>query len=95
MNLLCLILLVSAVVLWFSFAEYDSLFGVYYPTCAIRHRNFLPVVFAFMCVAIIFSTYSGISDTVSDDLYNKFNKGIVDNAIDNLEATKAIYEGAQ
>ena len=66
MNLLCLILLVSAVVLWFSFAEYDSLFGVYYPTCAIRHRNFLPVVFAFMCVAIIFSTYSGISDTVSD-----------------------------
>ena len=40
MNLLCLILLVSAVVLWFSFAEYDSLFGVYYPTCAIRQRNF-------------------------------------------------------
>ena len=66
MNLLCLILFVSAVVLWFSFAEYDSLFGVYYPTCAIRQRNFLPLVFAFMSVAIFFSSFSGISDTITE-----------------------------
>ena len=66
MNLLCLILFVSAVVLWFSFAEYDSLFGVYYPTCAIRHRYFLPLVFIFMCVAILFSGKSGISETITN-----------------------------
>ena len=65
MNLLCLILLVSAVMLWFAFAEYGSLFGVYYPTCAIRHRNFPPVVFVFMIAAVLFSGYSGISDTMT------------------------------
>ncbi len=65
MNLLCLILFVSAVVLWFLFAEYDSLFGVYYPTCAIRQRNFFPLVFVFMCAAIFFSGYSGVSSTIT------------------------------
>lgn len=64
MNLLCLILLVSTVVLWFSFVESDSLFGVYYPTCALRHRYFLPLVYAFMCVAIFFSGNSGVSETL-------------------------------
>lgn len=66
MNLLCLILLVSTVVLWFFFTEYDSLFGVYYPTCAIRHKNFFPVVFAFMFVALIFSGKSGVTAAITN-----------------------------
>ena len=66
MNLLCLILLVSAVMLWFAFAEYGSLFGVYYPTCAIRHRNFPPVIFVFMIAAIFLSRYSGVSGTMTE-----------------------------
>ena len=36
-----------------------------------------------------------LSDSVQDDLYAKFNKGIMDNAINQIEATKAAYEGIQ
>ena len=66
MNLLCLILLVSAVMLWFAFAEYGSLFGVYYPTCAIRHRNYPPVIFVFIIIAIFFTRYSGVPDAMAE-----------------------------
>ena len=65
MNLICLILLMLSVVLWFFFTEYDSLFGVYYPTCAIRHKKFFPVVLAFMFAALVFSANSGVAATMT------------------------------
>lgn len=65
MNLICLILLMLSVVLWFFFTEYDSLFGVYYPTCAIRHKKFFPVVLVFMFAALVFSANSGVAATMT------------------------------
>lgn len=40
MDILCLILFMSTVALWFFTNEYDTLFGVYKPTCAINGREF-------------------------------------------------------
>lgn len=64
MNLVCLILLVFAVALWFFFVEYGSLFGVYYPTCAIRHKAFLPTVLVLVLISLFFFSSSGVSLSV-------------------------------
>lgn len=64
MNLLCLILLVFAVALWFFFVEYDSIFGVYYPTFAIRYRYFLPIVLAIILASMFLFRSCGVADTV-------------------------------
>ena len=68
MNLLCLILLVCAVALWFFFVEYDSIFGVYYPTSAIRRKFFLPVILVLILLAIYFSRLGGVAETVTRSL---------------------------
>lgn len=39
MDILCLILFLSTVSLWFFANEYGTLYGVYGPTCAMRHRD--------------------------------------------------------
>ena len=65
MNLLCLILLVSAIALWFFFIEYDGVFGVYHPTCAIRRRYFLPIVLAVVLATMFINVSKDVSDTVS------------------------------
>ena len=64
MNLLCLILLVFAVALWFFFVEYDSIFGVYYPTFAIRYRYFLPIVLAIILASMFLFRSCGVADAV-------------------------------
>ena len=64
MNLLCLILLVSSAALWLFAVEYDRLFGVYYPTCAMRRRHFLILVFASILVSSFFCRYGGVGTTV-------------------------------
>ena len=69
MNLLCLILLVFAVALWFFFVEYDSIFGVYYPTFAIRYRYFLPIVLAIILASMFLFRSSGVADGVRAFLY--------------------------
>lgn len=40
MDILCLILFLSVVALWFFTNEYDTLFGVFKPTCAMSSRGF-------------------------------------------------------
>lgn len=64
MNLLCLISLVLSASLWFFAVEYDRLFGVYYPTCAIRRRNFNLIVLSLILLSISMSSKCGVSDTV-------------------------------
>ena len=65
MNLLCLILLVSAIALWFFFVEYDGIFGIYHPTCAIRRRYFLPVVLAVVLATMFFNVSDDVSSAIS------------------------------
>ena len=55
MGIICLILFMSAVSLWFFTNEQDTLFGVYSPTCAIRSRNLHRVVLLFFLPALFLS----------------------------------------
>lgn len=64
MNLLCLILLVSSAALWLFSVEYDRLFGVYHPTCAIRRRNFYILISLTVLVSAFFSRHGSVDSTV-------------------------------
>lgn len=64
MNLLCLILLVLSAALWFFSVEYDMLFGVYHPTCAIRHRNFYILILLTVLVSVFFCRHGSVDSTV-------------------------------
>ena len=68
MNFACLILLMSAIALWFFFIEYEGVFGVYHPTCAIRRRCFLPVILALVLAAMFLNVSQDVSITVSQCL---------------------------
>lgn len=57
MKLLCLILLVTAVVLWFYHYEFDRIFGVYYPTCAVRRTRFPYIFLAAVVCGVILDFY--------------------------------------
>ena len=59
MKLLCLILLVTAVVLWFYHYEFDRFFGVYYPTCAVRRSRFPYFFLTAVVCGVILDFYLG------------------------------------
>ena len=59
MKLLCLILLVAAAVLWFYINEFDSCFGVYYPTSAVRRSRFPFLVLAAVLCGVAVDFYLG------------------------------------
>ena len=64
MNVLAVILLVLPVALWFCHCEYDGLFGVYYPTSAVRQASFpFFVLIPFLSGAVL-SRNAGISDVL-------------------------------
>lgn len=64
MYLLCLILLVSSAALWLFSVEYDRLFGVFHPTCAMRRRSFNALVLASVLTSVFFSRHGGVDSTV-------------------------------
>jgi len=59
MKFLCLILLVAAAVLWFYINEFDSCFGVYYPTSAVRRSRFPFLVLAAVLCGVAVDFYLG------------------------------------
>ena len=59
MNVLCLILLVTAAVLWFYINEFDRFFGVYYPTCAVRRSRFPFIILAAVLSGVIVDFHYG------------------------------------
>ncbi len=66
MNVLAVILLVLPVALWFCHCEYDGLFGVYYPTSAVRQASFpFFVLIPFLSGAVL-SRNAGISNVLVD-----------------------------
>jgi len=52
MDILSLILFLTVTALWFFTNEYDTLFGVYKPTCAMSHRGFNWLVITGLLVAL-------------------------------------------
>lgn len=64
MNVLAVILLVLSVALWFCHCEYDGLFGVYYPTSAVRQASFPFFVLVPFIIGATFSLNAGISDVL-------------------------------
>ena len=61
MGIFCLILVLSAVSLWFFTNEQGTLFGVYSPTCAIRSRNLHRVVLLFFLPALFLSARGAVA----------------------------------
>lgn len=61
MNVLAVILLVLSVALWFCHCEYDGLFGVYYPTSAVRQASFPFFVLIPLLIGAALSFNAGIS----------------------------------
>ncbi len=61
MNVLAVILLVLSVALWFCHCEYDGLFGVYYPTSAVRQASFPFFVLIPLLIGSVLSFNAGIS----------------------------------
>lgn len=61
MNILAVILLVLSVALWFCHCEYDGLFGVYYPTSAVRQASFPFFVLIPFLIGAALSFNAGIS----------------------------------
>ena len=68
MNTLCLILFLCAAALWFFTNEYDTLFGVFKPTCAVRRGSFIAIVSVFLLSAIWFGREGAVADAVVDSL---------------------------
>ena len=68
MGMLCLILFLVAVSLWFFTNEYSTLSGVYAPTCAMRSRDFNWVVFVCLLSALSFSGRGSVEESVYDHL---------------------------
>ena len=68
MGMLCLILFLVAVSLWFFTNEYSTLSGVYAPTCAMRGRDFNWVVFVCLLSALWLSGRGSVEESVYDHL---------------------------
>lgn len=64
MGVFTLILLVLTAALWFFIYEFDGVFGVYYPTCAVRRHVFSVVVLIALIAGICLSRISGMSGLV-------------------------------
>ena len=64
MDLFCLILFLAAASLWFFTTEYDTLFGVYEPTCVVRRRIFLSIVFIVLLASVGFSGSGDVEASV-------------------------------
>lgn len=63
MGNLCIILLVSVVALWFFANEYETLFGVYEPTCVMSGKSFNWMVSIILLVLLSFSADSNVAQT--------------------------------
>ena len=68
MGMLCLILFLVAVSLWFFTNEYNTLSGVYAPTCAMRGRDFNWVVFVCLLSALWLSSRGSVEESVYDHM---------------------------
>ena len=66
MDILCLILFLSVVVLWFFDHEYDTIFGVYAPTCAMSRKGFCALVFAGLPLALWASGTGPVKAALAD-----------------------------
>ena len=66
MNVLVVILLVLSVALWFCHCEYDGVFGVYYPTSAVRQSSFPFFVLIPFLSGSLLSFNAGISDVLEN-----------------------------
>lgn len=64
MDILTVILLVLSVSLWFCHNEYDGIFGVYYPTSAVRQASFPFFVLIPLLLGATLSHNAGISDVL-------------------------------
>ena len=64
MSILCLILFLTALALWFFTNESSSLFGIYEPTCVIRRVRFKWLVFIGLLAALPFC--GDVSDSVAE-----------------------------
>lgn len=69
MNTLCLILFLCAAALWFFTNEYDTLFGVFKPTCAVGRGSFIAIVSVFLLSAMWFGREGAVADAVMESLY--------------------------
>ena len=68
MGMLCLILFLVAVSLWFFTNEYSTLSGVYAPTCAMRGRDLNWLVFVCLLSALWLSGRGSVEESVYDHL---------------------------
>ncbi|MBR5567690.1 MAG: hypothetical protein IKW27_03010 [Bacteroidales bacterium] len=68
MGMLCLILYITAAALWFFTSEYSSAFGVYWPTCAMRGRDFDWLVFVSLLVALWLSSKGIVEESVYEHI---------------------------
>ena len=68
MQSLCLILFLCAAALWFFTNEYDTLFGVFKPTCAVRRGSFIAIVSVFLLSAIWFGRDGAVANAVQESL---------------------------
>ena len=68
MQSLCLILFLCAAALWFFTNEYDTLFGVFKPTCAVRRGSFIAIVSVFLLSAIWFGREGAVANAVQESL---------------------------
>ena len=74
MDVLCLILFLSAAALWFFTSEYSSAFGVYWPTCAMRGRDFDWLVL----VSLLASLWLSSQGTVKESVYEHIGLRAID-----------------
>lgn len=66
MGILTVILLVLSAAVWFCYNEHDRVFGVYYPTSAVRQSFFPIIVVLAISAGVVLSKQAGISDVVSN-----------------------------
>lgn len=64
MDMLCLILFLSVATLWFFTNEYDALFGVYTPTCAMSSRVFNWLVFTVLILSLLYGGAGTVGESV-------------------------------
>lgn len=64
MHLCCLIFLVVTVALWFLACEYPVLFGIYRPTCVVRHPYFNLIVSVVLLVSVSFSSVADVENSL-------------------------------
>lgn len=64
MTLICLILLLCMITLWFFTNEYPALFGIYLPACVMRRRWFKVLVETVLGVSVLLSVASDTGNSV-------------------------------